>query len=193
MASASPTERTRPNGKTEVTTALKEAALHLLAERGTSFSIREVAKRANVNHGLVHRHFGTKQDLISAALAERNQALQHQLDVNTSPVDLSDSDGPETAVLLARLILDDATSLIPGHEATGALVRRTARRVQADDPLTAAHRAALANAITLGWTVFGPYLLQAVQTPNTPQLTATLRTIVEQLIEGHPVGESTGG
>ncbi|WP_131725063.1 helix-turn-helix domain-containing protein, partial [Mycobacteroides abscessus] len=31
-------------------------------------SIREVATRAGVNHGLVHRHFGSKRQLLAATL-----------------------------------------------------------------------------------------------------------------------------
>ena len=42
----------------------------LFAERGpAATSIRDVAKRAAVNHGLIHRHFGSKERLVGAVLA----------------------------------------------------------------------------------------------------------------------------
>ena len=148
--------------------------------------IREVAQRANVNHGLVHRHFGSKRELIAAAIADRNDALQQQLLDGASPHDLISSANPDTAMLLARLILDDATSLVTDHPATAAVVKRVAEQVDPDDSLTAGHRAAMANAITLGWTVFGPYLLQAAGVQPNPDVASALRTLVDQILEGKP-------
>jgi AcrR family transcriptional regulator len=49
--------------------ALLVSAMELFARHGpASVSIRDVARHAGVNHGLVHRHFGAKEDLIAAAL-----------------------------------------------------------------------------------------------------------------------------
>ena len=181
----------RPEGRAEVTAALKSAALTLVIEQGDSFSIREVAKRANVNHGLVHRHFGSKRGLIAAAIADRNDNLQQQLLDGASPHDLINSANPDTAMLLARLILDDATSLVTDHPATAAVVKRAAQQVDPDDPLTAGHRAAMANAITLGWTAFGPYLLQAAGVQPNPDVATALRTLVDRILEGTPIEPPT--
>lgn len=49
--------------------ALLEAAIELFAARGpASVSIRDVARHAGVHHSLVHRHFGTKDDLLAEAI-----------------------------------------------------------------------------------------------------------------------------
>jgi TetR/AcrR family transcriptional regulator, repressor for neighboring sulfatase len=54
----------KPRGKEEVMTAVLDAATALFAEKGgAAVSIRDIAERANVNHGLVHRHFGSKENL----------------------------------------------------------------------------------------------------------------------------------
>src|SRR6201997_2508907 len=59
----------KPMGKDEVVAAVLEAASELFAERGpAATSIREVAARAGVNHGLLHRHFGSKRQLLAATL-----------------------------------------------------------------------------------------------------------------------------
>jgi len=187
MSDATASQVDRPVGKTAVKSALKKAALTLLAERGMSFSIREVAKLARVNHGLVHRHFGSKEALLTAAIAERNEALQFQVQSNSSPMDLTVQAGPVTAVILARLILDDATSLIGDHIATAAIVDGTALRVADTDPLTPAHRAALANAIVLGWTVFGGYAMQAAGATTSNEAESALRTMVDRLLSGQSI------
>src|SRR5271157_1434984 len=58
----------KPIGKEEVVAAGLEAAGELFAEKGpAATSIREVAARAGVNHGLLHRHFGRKRPPPAAA------------------------------------------------------------------------------------------------------------------------------
>lgn len=49
--------------------ALLGAAVELFAEHGpASVSIRDIARYAGVNHGLVHRHFGSKDELLAEAI-----------------------------------------------------------------------------------------------------------------------------
>jgi AcrR family transcriptional regulator len=51
--------------------AILEAAREVLAEQGYArATIREIARRAGVTHGLVMRHFGTKEQLMAAALPD---------------------------------------------------------------------------------------------------------------------------
>src|ERR1700739_391189 len=58
-----------PTGREEVAAAILEAATDLFAERGpAATSIRDIAARSKVNHGLVFRHFGTKEQLVGAVL-----------------------------------------------------------------------------------------------------------------------------
>ena len=54
----------KPYGREEVITALIRTAAELFSKRGVeAVSIRDIAAHANVNHGLIHRHFGTKETL----------------------------------------------------------------------------------------------------------------------------------
>lgn len=49
--------------------AVIDAAIDLFAEKGPeATSIRDLAARSGVNHGLVYRHFGSKEQLVSAVL-----------------------------------------------------------------------------------------------------------------------------
>lgn len=55
------------HGRDEVVEALIRSATELLSERGINeVSVRDIARHAGVNHGLVHRHFGSKMGLIKA-------------------------------------------------------------------------------------------------------------------------------
>lgn len=49
--------------------AILGAARDLFAEQGfAAVGVRDIAQRAGVNHGLVHRHFGSKQAVLQAVL-----------------------------------------------------------------------------------------------------------------------------
>jgi AcrR family transcriptional regulator len=59
----------RPSGRDEVVEALLDAASPLFAAHGPAdVSLRAIAREANVNHGMVHRHFGTRDDLVDRLL-----------------------------------------------------------------------------------------------------------------------------
>lgn len=55
----------KPHGKDAVIKAIIEAAIPLIAERGvTNVTFRDIAKAANVNHGLITHYFGNKEELM---------------------------------------------------------------------------------------------------------------------------------
>src|SRR5205807_3220629 len=70
QVTSAPQTRARPTGREEVRAAVLEAATRLFVGRGpASVSLRDIAEEANVNLGLLHRHFGSKSELISAAVS----------------------------------------------------------------------------------------------------------------------------
>src|SRR5690348_4452281 len=73
-----------PLGRAEVVSALLESAADLFAERGpAATSIRDIAARSRVNHGLIHRHFGSKDGLVAAVLDHLGQQLAALLAAET--------------------------------------------------------------------------------------------------------------
>ena len=64
------TVESKPRGREQIRSAVLTATSALVAERGPDgFSVRDIAARAGVNHALVHRHFGTKADVLEQMLA----------------------------------------------------------------------------------------------------------------------------
>jgi len=63
-----------PRGKEDVRSALIEAAAELYAHEAAP-SVRAIAARAGVNHGLVHRHFGDKEGLRRATMEALSEAI----------------------------------------------------------------------------------------------------------------------
>ena len=164
-----PDRRPRPSGRAEVTEALLDAAEVELVRHGAAHaSIRRIAAVARVNHGLVHRYFGAKSNLVVAVLARLSSRAADQLAGGAPLADILGSDGPVARHLriLARLILDgeDVAALQPDHPAIAALVADAVRGGGA--PLEIAQvRVAQVIALVFGWHLFEPFLLDASGAP----------------------------
>lgn len=93
--------------------AVVRAALELFSQKGVkASSVREIAQLAGVNHGLIHRHFGSKEKLrqvVQETLAQEvrdeiGEVLNHQQGVWQAVEALRAH--PEFLRVLARTLLD---------------------------------------------------------------------------------------
>jgi AcrR family transcriptional regulator len=161
-------------------TAVLDAASELLAKFGPrATTVRDVAALAGVNHALVHRYFGTKEELVKAVL-DRHAA-------RFAEVAALARDTPSTIALLygelaarrsyvealARAVMD---GMRPEQFATGSVMRGLLRGMAvpgdpsalggASDP-----RIILAgiSALALGWHIFGDFLIEATELKSLPR------------------------
>ena len=70
----------KPAGRDAVMDVLVDATGQLILERGVTMSVRDIARRAGVNHGLVHTYFGSKEALLSAAFGHLVDRAAAELD-----------------------------------------------------------------------------------------------------------------
>lgn len=160
---------TAPNpsrGPEAVREALIEAATELFANNGDA-SVRAVAQRAGVNHGLVHHYFGGKSGLRAAVLRRLFAELSTKLDVppggsagevSRAAIRATEQD-PRGIRLLARALLDgdvphELQTSFPVVErliASSKISRSDTRAVLAESLATA-----------LGALVFGPWIRAAL-------------------------------
>src|SRR6185312_7257098 len=152
MTTTSATGRGKvPKGRAEVAAAILEAATDLFAERGpAATSIRDIAARSNVNHGLVFRHFGTKEQLVGAVLDHLGENLTDLLGGQAS-ADVVERALDRQMRVMARTVLDGypAGQLQKRFPNVAELLDRV--RPSHDDDASA--RLAVANALALqfGW------------------------------------------
>jgi AcrR family transcriptional regulator len=152
--------------------ALLRAAAELFAEKGAeAVSTREIASKAHVNNGLIHRHFRTKDALLREVL-ERMSAEVTSLD----------AEGEESAILLrffhavreretywkllARSILDGQPidrmqSTFPTLGRAVDVIREMQTRGKGPPDADPRAVAALLAAVAFGWLVFEPWILEA--------------------------------
>jgi AcrR family transcriptional regulator len=157
----------RPTGRDEIREAVLGAARDLLTERGPDgFTVRDVAARAQVNHALVHRHFGTKAGVLEQVLTDQAAAVANavrswQRDGSGDPAELLVllSGHPAYWRTLAQTVLEAPDAAVPGTAATTAPFRRLWESTTEHDPERAAG-SALAGATTLGWLIFGAFMCE---------------------------------
>jgi AcrR family transcriptional regulator len=105
------------------------AARELFASDGLSISLDEIARRAGVGPGTVHRHFPAKENLIAAvAIARLEQIVEHARN-------LANANDPGAALRsqLSQLLVyaDDNTPLKSALTGTGLDIRTAAPEVRA--------------------------------------------------------------
>lgn len=160
-----------PTGRDEVIAAILDSAADMFAERGpAAASIRDIAARAHVNHGLVFRHFGTKEQLVAAVLDHLAANLTKMTDGTTSPSE-SEVDAATTRHLrvIARALLDGypAGQLQSSFPAAARLLDGI--RPQHDNEDSARLGAANAIALLLGWHLFEPFVRSATGLHDLPR------------------------
>ena len=161
----------RPRGREEVRNALIDAANQLFGLKGPdAVSVRDVARRADVNHALLHRHFGSKEQLLHDVMQEHASDFLRGSSNATAPgeavslmFDLM-ADRPAFARIVAHLLLS-------GHPpadfaARGGGLSRIRELVHESEPEasleTAQIKAAAGAAFSMGWVLFENFVLYGV-------------------------------
>lgn len=158
----------KPLGKAETIDGLLNAADEIFAEKGpNAASVREIAARANVNHGLLHRHFGNKDALLSAIQSRHMGAFKDKLEGLESGEDAIEAlfsvllDRPVFVRMLAFLILEhrsvDDYTREPGGVANFADILRNSGKTEE----SAKSSAAVLTAFSLGWVFFRHFTVKA--------------------------------
>lgn len=162
-----------PVGREAVVEALLDAAEAEFLDVGvTAASVRRIARRAEVNHGLVHRHFGSKDNLVAAVLERLATQTAAALTGDLPTARLLDPAGPAGRHLrvLARAALDgvDIRALQTTHPVADHLVARLRAAEPGPLPEAEARRAAgHLMALAFGLQLFGPFVAEATGTTES--------------------------
>jgi len=157
--------------------AIKEAILRstekLLSKHSpTEISLRQIASAANLNHSLIHRYFGTKENVILAVheriinkLGEQFSAIE-SLDGNIGRLFKINEQNPSRRILLARAMLDGAEPRLIRHHFPTVhqlieLLRKKKSETAAPSEYDAETLAAFFVAAVMGWFLYEPFLLAA--------------------------------
>jgi AcrR family transcriptional regulator len=176
--------------------AVIDAAIRLFAQRGPSaVSLRDIAKEAGVNYGLIHRYFGSRDDVLRAAFEELADRATHRLLGTRTIEEMWPRVWVDVADDYARMV---AWSLLEGHRpqdhirhapsaaAIAGIVARYAD--QSTSPTTDFDPRVVAAALVvtgMGWKLFAPFVTAALDLDDRDQveLFAELGRIAESLVQ----------
>lgn len=176
----------KPVGREQVIAAVVEHAAELFAERGpAATSIRDVAARSGVNLGLIHRHIGSKDQLVGAVLDHLGDQMAELAADGADRAEI-EARAERDIRVAARVILDGypAGELKDRFPVISSVLARTIER-HGDSERT---RIAVANMVVLelGWRLFGPLVRPATGLTEIPEdrlraaVTAAAATLLEQ-------------
>lgn len=157
-----------PRGPEHVRRSLLEAAVASYTEGG-SFSVREVAQRAGVNHGQIHHLFGGKDGLVRAMLEYLADELVQSIRVRVDGSDVAALLGatveaaakdPRYVRVLARRLVEQPTDEVP--QGRFPVIDQLLAAFHAEPTSELKQVLALGLAQSLGWVFFAPYIRRAV-------------------------------
>lgn len=182
-----------------------DAADHLFGEKGpNAVTIREISARAEVNHALFHRHFGSKEAMLSAIIAQHLQQFKQDLsrsdDLQHAVGNVFDSLGrrPAFTRIFAHLILDhrpldefvskDGTAAdIAGAFLSHGVALEEARKL-----------ATIISSFALGWSLFKGFATYASSCETSEEeLDEAAKELMQEMVslalEGKKSNPSGGG
>ena len=175
------TEQNRPTrNRVDAEERLIVAAGELLGEVGPrSMSVRNVAERAGVNHGLVHHYFGGKDGLMKAAmkrLVEEHAVFAREVSHGDPiPAPLLLNHDPKYLRAVVRAVLDDEMELATTEITEGVSVPRGAityaveNRNMDESDVHMKAMVAVSMAMEMGWAALEPFLFAVVEVASNEE------------------------
>lgn len=189
---ASPATEDATRGAGVVRDALITTAAQMLGEVGpSSISVRDLARRAGVNHGQVHHYFGGKRGLLVAAmrkLAKDHYDSMHELsgDRGIPPIfSLAEDDVYWRAV--CRVVMENDLELARIEVDEDISVPRRAMKVAAEeydidvDGIEFKAQFALIAAAQMGWVALEDFIMMIANVEDEDR--AAVREHAKELLE----------
>lgn len=169
MTTAEKSTRTRVDTEEKLIAATAE----LLGEIGPrTVSVRAIAERAGVNHGLVHHYFGGKDALLRIAMErlvhEHFEYAMSQSQQLPLPAPLALIGDPTYLKAIVRAVLDSEMSLATTELSEGVSVPRNAMNHiaalhgHAEPPIQLKANVGLGMALEMGWAALEPFIFAVV-------------------------------
>lgn len=167
----------RAHDRNDAQERLISAAADLLGEIGPrAMSVRLIADRAGVNHGLVHHYFGSKEGLLRAAMerlvVEHAKWAKELAGTRQAPVPMALVGDQRYLRAVVRSLLDGETELAEMELTKDVSVPRNAMQNiveragldEADAQIKA--MVAITMAMEMGWAALEPFIFAVTQTTD---------------------------
>jgi AcrR family transcriptional regulator len=196
MAIEARSPRRPRRSREEVSQALVEAAAALLAEHASGhITVRDIAARADVNPTLVNRYFGSKQNLMQAAMEKSQRTVATKVEEMVDVVQGAEAvfratlAEKEFVAFLARASLDGVLPDFPaGYPAMSRLVQRFEAELEErgirgrHDPRVVV---ACLTSVAMGYALLGEFIRRGTGLDGEPadQVEAAIVEVLRDVAE----------
>jgi TetR/AcrR family transcriptional regulator, repressor for neighboring sulfatase len=184
-----------PYGREAVKKAILDATEKLLLKKSPNkISVREIAEAANIKHPLIHRHFGTKDEVVMAVHArniekvERKIAKVEKLEGNIATFFEAVKKNKFRQIALSRAMIDGINPRViqnqfPVMQRLLELLKK--RRSESELKFDSEMMTAILGATVLGWFLYEPFLLAAtnLEDKNKDEIHQKVTEIIEEIIQ----------
>lgn len=169
--------REKPQGKTAVMAAITDATAALVSERGAkSITLRDIAQKANVNHALIIRHFGSKEKLIRAVgISLVDEMIEETKERKESLLDILfgwDNRYSLNIRAIVRIMLDDpdADALVDAKPIIAKLlewINEGKKEMRISPAVDSVALVFVFACLVFGDELFGPYISKIMDIPES--------------------------
>lgn len=185
-----------PHGREAVKKAILDATEKLLLRKGPNkITVREIAEAANIKHPLIHRHFGTKDEVIMAVhfrgikKVEKTVTGIENIEGNIGKFFEAVKKNRFRQVALARAMIDGVNphtiqNKFPVMERLLALLRKRYAETRSESEFDPEVMTAFLAAAAFGWFLYEPFLLAAtgLEDKNKDEIHRQAAEILEAII-----------
>jgi AcrR family transcriptional regulator len=185
----------RPTGRDDVQNAILDAATELFTGRSPSnVSLREIARRAGVNYGLIHHYYGSKEAIVGEVFRRKSEngalIIADAPDIHEALRRImgSPDSGSAYARLLAGALAEGATSelFFQSSPAITRLVELIEAGRDGGDGTDARVVAAAAMTLVAGWGLYEKFFIHAagLEDRDPAEIRAEIADLVDVLVRG---------
>jgi TetR/AcrR family transcriptional regulator, repressor for neighboring sulfatase len=188
-----------PHGREAVKLAILDAAEELLLERNPNeISVREIAKKANIKHPLIFRHFGSKDELVKAVHARQIANVHTKIENldniqgNIGAFFKAVEENKFRQIALARAMIDGIDphllqNQFPVMQRFIELIAKKRSLTEKDYKFDTNILGAVLASTALGWILYEPYILAAadLEDINIDDVKKEVVGILEEFIRIH--------
>ena len=185
-----------PYGREAVKEAILDAAEKILAKHNPDeVSVRQIAKAAKINHSLVHRHFGTKENVVIAV----HQRIIEKMDLSISSAESiegnmallfkTSKNNNSRRVLLTRAMLNGISphliqNQFPVMHRILSLVEKKKAELENPSKYDAKILTAFFTAAVMGWFLYEPFLLAStgLEDENKDEIHEQIIELLEEAV-----------
>ncbi len=185
-----------PFGRDEVKTAILDATEKLLLQRNPNqISVREIAKLANVKHPQIYRHFGSKNNLITAVYARSAENVKKvigkigELEGNIGTFFQAVEKNKSRQIALARAMIDGVDPNLLQNQFSVMqhlleLIKKRQNESESEPKFDARIASAVLTATAMGWILYEPFLLAStgLEKENIGEIKQKVAEILEELV-----------